>query len=75
MSEKKLVVFNQDKEKSEKVFTEIFKTNGWQLETVELKAGESLSRNLENADGLMILSRTANVFEQSPWPITVYMDA
>jgi len=75
MLEKKLVVFNQGKENSKEAFPEIFKINGWQLETIELTAGEPLSKNLENTDGLMILSRTANVFEQSLWPIKVYMDS
>ncbi len=75
MLEKKLVVINQGKKGSEKDFPEIFKANGWQLETIELTAGESLSKNLELTNGLTILSRTANVFAQSPWPIKVYMDA
>ena len=70
--EKKFVVINQDKRRNGDVFADIFKDNGWKLETIDLSAGELLPKSFENNDGLLILSKTANVFEQSSWPLTVY---
>jgi nitrogen fixation protein len=71
--EKKLIVIKQDKRGNGEFFADIFKDNGWKLETIDLSAGELLPKSLENNDGLHILSKTANVFEQSSWPLTVYM--
>jgi nitrogen fixation protein len=71
--EKKLVIIKQDKRKNGDFFADIFKDNGWKLESIELSAGEFLPKGLENNDGLLILSKTANIFQQSSWPLTVYM--
>jgi nitrogen fixation protein len=71
--EKKLVVFKQDIRKNGDVFSDIFKDNGWKLEIVDLSAPELMPKGLENNDGLLILSKTANIFQQSSWPLTVYM--
>ena len=71
--EKKLVVIKQDKRRNGDFFADIFKDNGWKLETIDLSAGELLPKGLENNDGLLILSKTANIFQQSSWPLTVYM--
>jgi nitrogen fixation protein len=71
--EKKLVVIKQDKRKNGDFFADIFRDNGWKLESIELSAGGFLPKGLENNDGLLILSKTANIFQQSSWPLTVYM--
>jgi hypothetical protein len=71
--EKKLVVFKQDVKKNGDVFPDIFKDNGWKLETIDLSAPVLMTKGLENFDGLLILSKTANIFQQSSWPLTVYM--
>jgi hypothetical protein len=71
--EKKLVVFKQDIRKNGDVFSDIFKDNGWKLEIVDLSAPELMPKGFENNDGLLILSKTANIFQQSSWPLTVYM--
>jgi hypothetical protein len=71
--EKKLVVIKQDMRRNGDFFADIFKDNGWKMETIDLSAGELLPKGLENIDGLLILSKTANIFQQSSWPLTVYM--
>jgi hypothetical protein len=71
--EKKLVVFKQDIRKNGDVFADIFKDNGWKLETIDLSAPVLMPKGIENFDGLFILSKTANIFQQSSWPLTVYM--
>jgi hypothetical protein len=71
--EKKFVIIKQDKSKNGDLFADIFKDNGWRLETIDLSPGEFLPKGFENNDGLLILSKTANIFQQSSWPLTVYM--
>jgi len=71
--EKKLVVIKRGRQENGGPLPDIFKENGWKLETIELSEGEPLPRSLENVDGLLIISKNINVFEQSSWPLTVYM--
>jgi len=73
--EKKLVVIRQGKQDGNDLIAEITSSNGWKLETIELSKGEPLPRNLENIDGLLILSDAMNVFEESSSPLTVYMNS
>jgi hypothetical protein len=71
--EKRFVVFKQNKLGNGEFFADIFKDNGWKLETIDLSAGEPVPNGFENSDGLLIMSKTANIFQQSSWPLTVYM--
>ena len=73
--EKKLVVISQGNQEDEGGLADIFKASGWNLETIRISPGEPLPKSLENVGGLLILSDTVNVFEQSMWPLTVYMDS
>ncbi|OPY10415.1 MAG: hypothetical protein A4E66_01554 [Syntrophus sp. PtaB.Bin001] len=73
--EKKLVVIRQGKQNGNDIVDDIIKTDGWKLETIELSKGEPLPRNLENIDGLLILSDAMNVFDQSSSPLTVYLNS
>jgi hypothetical protein len=73
--EKKLVVIRQGSQNSSDIINDIIKTDGWKLETIELSKGEPLPTNLENIDGLLILSDAMNVFDQSSSPLTVYLNS
>ena len=71
--EKKLVLVKNGNNGQAKLLPDVFAANGWRLETLDLSEKKSLSKNLDNFDGLFILSKTVNVLEQSVWPLTVYM--
>ncbi|OPY15190.1 MAG: hypothetical protein A4E66_00184 [Syntrophus sp. PtaB.Bin001] len=73
--EKKLVVIRQGSQNGSDIINDIIKTDGWKLETIELSKGEPLPTNLENIDGLLILSDAMNVFDQSSSPLTVYLNS
>jgi hypothetical protein len=73
--EKKLVLVKEGNNGHTKMLPDVFAVNGWKLETFDLSEGKSLSKSLDNFDGLFILSKSINVLEKSAWPLTVYMGA
>ncbi|ABC76051.1 hypothetical protein [Syntrophus aciditrophicus] len=73
--EKKLVIIRYGKQEGNDTFSEMIKTDSWKLETIELSKGEPLPGHLENIDGLLILSDSMNVYDQSSFPLTIYMNS
>lgn len=73
--EKKLVLIKEGNNGHPNRLPDVFAVNGWKLETFNFSAGKSLSKSLDNFDGLFILSKSINVLEKSAWPLTVYMGA
>lgn len=73
--EKKLVVIRQEKQDGGNIIGNMISADGWKIETIELSKGEPLPQNLENIDGLLILSGAMNVYDSSSSPLTVYMNS
>ena len=51
--EKKLIVIKQDKWRNGEFFADIFKDNGWKLETINLSAGEPV-QNVQKSKATLL---------------------
>ncbi|HEX2964696.1 MAG TPA: hypothetical protein VHO84_02875 [Syntrophorhabdaceae bacterium] len=72
--EKKLVLFRNGKPYGDQVLPDIFKEHGWVLQTMDTVNERSLQGMLHSDQNLLIMSKTANMFERSTWPIIMSTD-
>ncbi len=72
--EKRLVLFKNGKPYGDEVLPDIFKEHGWVLQTMDNVREGSLGAMLHSDQALLIMSKTANMFEKSAWPILTSMD-
>ena len=69
--EKRLVLFRNGKPHGDEVLPDIFREHGWVLQTMDTAKGGYLQDMAHNDHNLLILSKTANVFEKSAWPLVM----
>jgi hypothetical protein len=73
--QKELVVIKQSGCEETGCIEESLRGDGWHVNTIELSKDEPLPRSLENIDGLLILGRSVNVYEQYTYPfLKVYLN-
>lgn len=66
--EGKILIVKHVENEGAGLIEEIFQTDGWNLETVELSTGGTLPKNLEGIAGVVILGGPMNVYEESKYP-------
>ncbi len=72
--EKRLVLFKNGKPHGDEVLPDIFREHGWVLQTMDTVIRRSSQDMLHQDQNLLILSRTADVFEKSAWPFVMSAD-
>jgi GMP synthase (glutamine-hydrolysing) len=66
--EAKILIVKHIENEGAGLIEEIFRTDGWNLETVELSMGDTLPENLEGIAAAVILGGPMNVYEESKYP-------